>query len=144
MSPEVEKLLAAFAVADGELIELFVGAVPEGTWPRVLAALIEAGYDITVTDLECDEGVEFGAELFADVEGRYSVAFPVGRQVWTSTPSSADAIDLQGDPRDATTPEDVDDIMRLMVLVHEVTGRPVVLVPETLDYDATAPYLTVP
>ncbi len=144
MAMEFAELLSAFADEDGALIEVYVGDVPAGSWPAVLAAFVDAGYDVAVTDLERDEPVPFDAELFEVPDGRYSVRIPVGRQEWTSVPQSVGSIDLQGDPRDVRTPEDVADIIAVMRLLHDVTAKPVVLVAETLDYEAATPYLTVP
>jgi hypothetical protein len=141
---DIAELLSVFAEEDGALIEVLVGDVPAGSWPRVFAALVDAGYQVAVTDLERGAAVTFDAGLFQVPDSRYSVRIPVGRQVWTTTPQSADSLDLQGDPRDVRTPEDVADIIAIMRLLHDVTAKPVVLVAETLDYAAATPYLTVP
>jgi hypothetical protein len=52
-------------------------------------------------------------------------------------------VDLQGDPRDVREAQDVDDIVALMRILGSVTRTPVLLLPETSDYEATAPHLVV-
>ncbi|SDU95214.1 hypothetical protein SAMN04488544_2483 [Microlunatus sagamiharensis] len=76
-------------------------------------------------------------------DGSFSVAIKVGRQTWTSCLWDLSCIDLQGNPRDVREAQDVEDIVALMQILSSVTKTPVLLLPETSDYEATPPWLVV-
>lgn len=143
MAMEHSVLLNEFAVQAGGLIEIYAAGTDRDGWLRAFRALREAGYPVVVTDNESG-AVAVGSQMFEEFNGRYSVAVSVGRQIWTATMHAPDVIDLQGDPRDVTSSGDLDDVLQLMRRLHEALGRPVILVPETLNYESIEPYVTVP
>jgi hypothetical protein len=140
-----DEILDALAVQVGGLIEIYVLETSYDDWFRVLVGLNTFGYEVTLRDAVTEMPTSLNRQMF-ETEGDavYQLSISMGRQIWTSSLASLCAIDLQGDPRDVRTRSDLDDVFRLLQLLNKITGKRVILVPETLEPTMVAPYLTVP
>jgi len=136
-------LLSAWGKLGGSLLEIYVLETNFTDWVKALESLKAAGYRYTLTtDGKLIEQLEETA--FTEREDSWTVLeVLVGDQVWTSSLPSTYFIDLQGDPRLITNERHVLEVQTLMRVLHQAIGKPVVLVPETLEPSVTPPYWTV-
>lgn len=139
---ESQRLLKAVAGSDGALIEVVCRPVEPARWPQFLAMASLQGLPVTGRDL-ASEWSPLRPDWVPVFDGSFSVAIEVGRQTWTSCLWDSSCVDLQGDPRDVREAQDVDDIVALIRILSSVTQTPVLLLPETSDYEATPPYLVI-
>lgn len=134
------ELLAQMRHQDGGLIELYVFESGFEGWRRFVDELSSVGLGAVVATIGGGAPVEFGPHVF---DGEHAMTIRLGGQVWTSTLHETNTIELQGDPRDVTTDQDLADISRLMSILHQATGKRVILVAESLEPEKLQPYLTV-
>lgn len=129
---------------EGGLIEIYVLDVPEGSWSEVLSAVLHAGYKVSCT---LDDGVPrpLDDDTVASLVARPDrfISLELGGTRWWSAMPHADEIDFQGEPQDVRGDEEIRSISAFMAVLHQVTGRPALLVPESLDPQGTQSYLVV-
>jgi hypothetical protein len=138
-------ILEALKAQEGGLIEIYVLGASFDNWRRALNAIMSLEGQVSLIDSETGSPAPLSREMFGEVGGaRYSLAISIRGQNWTSTFPSESAIDLQGDPREVRTLDDLETVVELMRILNLATEKRVILVPETVDPEAVDPYLIVP
>jgi hypothetical protein len=139
-----DEILDALAAQVGGLIEIYVLGTSYDDWSRVLVGLHTFGHEVSLRDALTEMPAKLNRRMFdAEDDAAYQLSISIGSQIWTSSLASLSAIDLQGDPRDVRSRSDLDDVFRLLRLLNKITGKPAILVPETLEPAMVRPYLTV-
>lgn len=143
--PDYAVILRDLALQRGGLVEIYVlGAGYEG-WRRAIEALAAEQFELRIVKRESGSAIEFGPHLFAaSGSADYSLSIRVESQVWTSTFSNAESIEFQGDPCDIASWSDLEQVIRLMRILHYSTGKRVIFVPETLDPEVVKTYTAIP
>jgi hypothetical protein len=138
---DFDTILAAMALEDGALIEIYVFDTTADDWRRVVDRLAAEGRIESFT-LSGEEMPPESVNLFQE-EPSLAMSVRVGSGLWTTSFHDPTEIDLQGDPREVRDHTDLERIRDFMRQLHKITGRRVVLVTETLSPRETTPYLTV-
>jgi len=140
-----DEILDALSVQVGGLIEVYIFGTTYDDWFRVLVGLKAFGCEVSLRDSLTENPVSLNRHMFdADDDAAYGISISVGSQIWTSGLPSLSVIDLQGDPRDVRSRSDLDDVIRVMRQLNKITGKQVILIPETVRPTMVRPYLTVP
>lgn len=145
--PDLSDILQIIRLQDNGLIEIYVDHVGLAEWNSVAFGLQSISssviYQIDASDQPFDS---VGAHMFeTDCNGRYSIAFQIGRQTWTTGFYSADQIDLQGDPREVQDERDVGNVIDLLDRLHRITGKTACLYAEGgRDMVSTPPIICMP
>ncbi len=128
----------------GGLVEVVLDGVGPDGWREVLVGLLQAGFDVQLTDAGRTLPVGTGTELLAGGEDSpYLASVRVGNQTWTSSVSEAHRIDFQCDAEDFRTRADVSEARVFMAVMSAAAGTACVLVPESAFPAQFRPYLVV-
>lgn len=144
ISLNFQDLLADLAVQAGGLVEIYVLETTVEDWRRVAGMLREPTFAATMTHAGTSTEVCVLDDMFTEGERlEYRLELRIGEQVWTTGFYGPDAIDFQGDPRDITSAGALEAVVDFMRALHDVTGKRVILVPETLRPHEVRPYVQV-
>lgn len=138
-------ILQALRLQDGGLVEIYVLRTRYADWRQAVESLQRHDYAIELVQLETGESVDFGPQLFGGSdEVNYRLKLHLEGQVWTSNFFSTEYIDLQGDPRDITSVNDINNVVELMKYLNAATAKSVIFVAETLEPESIRPYISIP
>ncbi|MEU5296216.1 hypothetical protein [Streptomyces umbrinus] len=145
MTPQDRDLLAQLRLQQGGLVELVALGTNQIDWLEILNHLDVDGLEIHTTDPLNDTPCNLLNFLTEDENDSICLikVKSAGGQTWTSTLPVSGPVVMQGDPREIASIEELNSVRNLMHLIHEVTRKPVMLVPETDDVYRTRPYLRV-
>lgn len=139
-----EQILAHIAQQHGGLVEIYALDTTVRDWQRAVEFYAAEGRVTRFTKAGAATEIGVDDSTFDTPDGpSWTMALQVAGQTWTTAFPSADAIDLQGDPREITTTADLRTVTTLMNELHRITGKRVIFVPETLDPAGTTPYLVI-
>jgi len=139
-----EALRTGICSEPGGLVEIYIAGTSLEDWRSVVTVFSELSSSMLLTDAVTSSGTTFGPHLFeASDEVAYAMSATIGAQVWTTTFAQEDRIDIQGDPRQMQSREEVKQVVELMRHLLHATGKQVMLVPETLSYESVRPFLTM-
>ena len=138
----VHDILAELSVQDGGLIEVYVFDTDASEWWRVLERFAEKGFLAGFTRAGEPASLDEGPGVF-DESGDNLLTLRIGEQTWTSMLLDESRIEFQGEPDEVRTVEDLKLVVEFLEMIHETTGKQVVLVPETMHPENTKPYLVI-
>ncbi|MET8760495.1 hypothetical protein [Lentzea sp. NPDC004782] len=138
----VEQILAGLAGQHDSLVEVYVFGTDADDWRRMVERLAEKGFLAGFTRAGEPAPLDVRADVFGGNEDNL-LKLRVGAQTWTSMLFVENRIELQGEPREITTPEDLRKLVGLLEVIHDAVGKQVLLMSETMHPEKTKPYLVI-
>lgn len=128
-----------------DLLEIYVLDTTYEDWRVLIEGLQQRGYLQMFTKKGLEVPLQITPGMFTDGEQvDYLIKLNVGSQLWTSGFYSAGAIDFQGSANEVSSQQELTELIAFMTAIHELTGRRVLLLPETLTPESARPYVEVP
>ncbi|MEW2570182.1 hypothetical protein [Streptomyces sp. NPDC047070] len=129
----------------GGLVELVALGTSQSDWLDILNRLGAEGFEIQTTDSLDDTPCNLLNFLKEDENDSTCLirVKSTGGQTWTSTLPVGGPVVMQGDPREIASLEELNSVRNLMHLIHAVTHKPVILIPEAGDVYRTRPYVRI-
>jgi hypothetical protein len=140
----VDRILHDITLQRGGLLEIYVFDTTIEDWRAVVEFLLQPSMNSSFTRQGAPVSGPISESMFNDGESvDYLLNVNVGDQLWTTNLYSIENVDFQGSPHDVNSSESIDLLVKFMHSLRSVTGKRVVLIPESVYPKDVEPYIEV-